>query len=692
MATIQESIAITDGVSPIFNRMSQIVERTTGRLENAASAANRVNEAVDSTDIGQHISRIDNAVTSTLPHFNAVSQKVEEIRNRISTIGSGGFNKLKNALSSIVGQFAMGNIIAAGFLAVATVISSLPGKLTALSDEYSEIQARIKLITHSQQEAIALNDQIYYSALRARGSYAGMADAVAKIGLTAKDAFPDPKQIVPFVEGIQKLFTIGGTGMEQQKDAMLQLTQALGSGKLQGDEFRSIAEAAPMIEQMVSKYMGVSQGELKALSSEGKITAEIMKSAILTNLDEINDKFKSMPITWGQVWQNMKTVAFRSFVPVFNQLSLLANSPAMASFANGFSYVVGIAGAAIAGIINNLIWLGSVAGNVGSYMGGWLSAAFIVLAEAGEWAISLAIGFLGVYASAWLAVNGQMILSAGIHATVAAYTWLQNAAMIVLNGQLLLSYVRIGILTAASVIWTAATMGITAALSMLNLTMLLNPAGIVIALVLTVIAVFIAWAVHTQGLRNVIASAFSSIAGIAATSINFIIDRVNDLIGILNKAAEGINNVFGSNISTVGKITYHADKAAWQKSAGDFVQNFSLSGVMSGLAGQMPKISAPSIGDSLGGGLSDIGKNTKDTADHTGKIKEALDITDEDLKYLRDSAEQEAINKYTTAEVKIDMGGINNTVNSDMDLDGMMRYVNDNLFEAMAAGAEAVHP
>lgn len=692
MATIQESIAITDGVSPIFNRMSQTIDRTVGQFERAANAANRVNETVDSNDIGQHISRIDDAVSSTLPHFNAVSQKVEEIRNRISTIGSGGFNKLKNTLSSIAGQFALGSIIASGIMSVSASLASMPSKLTALSDEYSGIEARLKLITHSQQEVVTLNDMIYRSALDARGSYAGMADAITKIGLTAKEAFPDPKQLVPFVTGIQKLFTIGGTGIEQQKDVMLQLTQALGSGKLQGDEFRSIAEAAPMIEQMVSKYMGVSQGELKALSSEGKITAEIMKNAILTNLDEINDKFKSMPITWGQAWQNMKTVAFRSFVPVFNQLSLLANSPAMASFTNGFSYVVGIAGAAIAGIINNLIWLGGVAGNVGSYMGGWLSAAFIVIAEAGEWAISLAIGFLGVYASAWLAVNGQMILSAGIHATVAAYTWLQNAAMIVLNGQLLLSYVRIGILTAASVIWTAATMGITAALSMLNLTMLLNPAGIVIALVLAVIAVFIAWAVHTQGLRNVLATAFSGMASIAASCVNFMIDRINNLIDVINTASKGINNLFGSNISTVGKITYKADTVAWQKSAGDFVQNFSLSGVMSGLAGQMPKISAPGIGDSLGGGLSDIGKNTKDTADHTGKIKEALDITDEDLKYLRDSAEQEAINKYTTAEVKIDMGGINNTVNSDVDLDGMMRYVNDNLFEAMAAGAEAVHP
>ena len=694
MATIQQSIALTDGVSPVFNRMAQAAEKTIGRFEKAADAADRVNKTIADTSISRHVENIGTAANSTLPGFNAISNKISEIKNKMSDIGSGGFDKIKGALSGMAGQFAIGSLVAGGIASIAALLSGLPGKLAALSDEYSGIQARLKLITNSQSEAAALNDQIYYSALRARGSYSGMADAISKIGLTAKSAFPDPQEIVPFVEGIQKLFTIGGTGIEQQKDAMLQLTQALGSGKLQGDEFRSIAEAAPMIEQMVSKYMGVTQGELKQLSSDGAITADIIKNAILGNIDEINEKFKTMPLTWGQIWQNMKTEAFRAFTPVFEQISALANSPAIAAFGNGFSVVVNIAAIALAGIINNLFWLGSVAEEVGSYISGWLMAGFIILADAAEWAVSLAIAYLYMYAMGWLAVNGQMLISAGIQALVTAYTWMQNAAMIALNAELLISYIRMGIVTAATFIWTMATQGLTAAMRILNLTMLLNPIGLIIGLVLIVIGVFIAWAIHTEGLRNVIAGAFSAMAGIAAEAINFMIDRINNLIGLLNKAASAINSVFGTNIGTVGEITWRADKAQWQKGANDFVQNFSVSDIMGSIS--KPEMPQPSASDLSGYGTDmnpdDIANNTKDTADNTGNIKDALDITDEDLKYLRDAAEQEAINKYTTAEVKIDMGGVHNSVNGDTDLDGMMRYMNDSLIEAMSAGAEAVHP
>ena len=222
------------------------------------------------------------------------------------------------------------------------------------------MQARLKLVTGSQEKANELNDMIYQSALRARGSYNAMADSVAKIGMTAKEAFPDPKQIVPFMEGIQKLFTSGGTGVQQQADAMLQLTQALGSGKLQGDEFRSIAEAAPMIEQMVARYMGVAQGQLKELASEGEITADIMKNAILQNLDEIDRQFKEMPLTWGNVWQQMETVATKAFWPVLKMVEELAGSEGVKSFGQVFAGAMQMAAQATMWVINNALWLASV--------------------------------------------------------------------------------------------------------------------------------------------------------------------------------------------------------------------------------------------------------------------------------------------------------------------------------------------
>lgn len=689
MATIQQSIAITDGVTPQFQKMAKAAEATTGKFEQAAAAANRIENAVPHTTVVQ-VENIGAAAYASAGGFNSASVSANNLKNNVNGV-SGAFNRIRDSMESTFAKFTLVSIAMMAIMKIVDLLTQAANKLVALSDEYSGIVARIKLITSSQEQAVALNDQIYYSALRARGSYSGMADAVAKIGLTAKEAFPDPQAIVPFVENIQKLFTVGGTGLEQQKDAMLQLTQALGSGKLQGDEFRSIAEAAPMIEQIVAHFMGVTQGELKQLSSEGKITADIMKNAILGATDEIDAKFASMPMTWSQVWQNMQTVAFRAFVPVFNQISAIANSPAIKAFGDAFGIAAVFAGNAIADIINNLRWLGGVAMEVGGYIGGWLSAGLVILQPIFEMLTALAISFFILYAAGWLtamAPIGAHLIMVGLEAMwmgiLTAYTWMQNMALIAQNAELLISYVRIGIMTGAMGVWALVTQGVTGVLRLLNLTLFMNPIGIVIALVLGAIAVFGAWAIHTMGLRAAIAAAFGSIAETAATVINFMIRRVNDLIGVLNKAATAINNVFHTGIGSVGTIG-EVDPAAWKKGATDFVNDFDIHNYMPGGATVpegMPPIS----------GIEDVGQNTKDTADNTGKIKDAMEITDEDIKYLRDIAEQEAINKYTTAEVKIEMGGIQNNISSDTDIDGMMRYINDTLIGGMQAGAEKVHP
>ena len=729
MATIQQSIAISDGVTPQFQRMARAAEVTTGRFEMASAAANRVENAVSNTTTsrvqqigtagysaatglnaasvaangvenavshttGVQVHDINSAARSAAAGLDVASVSANNLRNNISNI-SNGFGRVQEAMNSTLGKFTLFSIVIATLTQIIGLIDRAKNKLLDLSDEYSGIVARIKLITSSQEQAVALNDQIYYSALRARGSYSGMADAVAKIGLTAKEAFPDPQVIVPFVENIQKLFTVGGTGLEQQKDAMLQLTQALGSGKLQGDEFRSIAEAAPMIEQIVAHFMGVTQGQLKQLSSDGKITADIMKNAILGATDEINTKFAAMPMTWGQVWQNMQTVAFRAFVPVFNQLSAIANSPAIKAFGDTFGIAAIFAGNAIAGIINNLRWLGGVAMEVGGYIGGWLSAGFVILQPVFEMITALAISFFILYAAGWLTAMAPIaahLVMVGLEAMwigiLTAYTWMQNMALVAQNAELLISYVRIGIMTGAMGVWSLVTQGVTGVLRLLNLTLFMNPIGIVIALVLGAIAVFGAWAIHTMGLRTAIAAAFGAIGETAATTINFMIRRVNDLIGVLNKAATAINSVFHTNIGIVGTIG-EVNPATWKQQGMDLANNFDINKVFS-----MPDMTPPAAPDVLGMGSTpaDIGQNTKDTADNTGKVKEAMEITDEDIKYLRDIAEQEVINKYTTAEVKIEMGGIHNNVSSDTDIDGMVRYMNDSLFDAMNAGAEKVHP
>ena len=179
-----------------------------------------------------------------------------------------------------------------------------------------------------------LNNLIFESAQRARGGYLDMARAVSQLAQSAHDAFPDPREATRFMEGIQKMFVIGGVDRAHQQDAMVQLTQGLASGTLQGDEFRSIAENAPIIENMIAKEMGVPRGALKQLASEGKVTADIIRNAVLNNMDEINAQFATMPKRWGDHFTELTNIALREFAPVFTRLNDLANSDGVRFFVN----------------------------------------------------------------------------------------------------------------------------------------------------------------------------------------------------------------------------------------------------------------------------------------------------------------------------------------------------------------------
>lgn len=392
MATLQNRIELVDGVSPALNKITQSVNATQkgfssiansrkvfDQLEQSVSGVERVVDSMQGKRINIKTNAIQ-TVTGVRQVINSLQDKIINIRARINIPSvnidlftpindamanlqrqinniSRAFSRLKGLVSSTFGQMTMANLAAGAIAKIGSTIASLPAYLIHTSDTYAGIEARLRLIVGEGGDVEAMNQRIYESAIRARGSYFQMADAVGKIAMTAKEAFPDPQQVVPFMEGIQKLFTIGGTGVQQQADALLQLTQALGSGKLQGDEFRSIAEAAPMIEQMVAEYMNVSRGALKQLSSDGQITSEILKNAILQNMDKINEMFEQMPLTWGSIWLIMTTQATNALKPVFSLVSDLANTPVAKIIMDTAIQGIQLAASALEWLINNLVWI-----------------------------------------------------------------------------------------------------------------------------------------------------------------------------------------------------------------------------------------------------------------------------------------------------------------------------------------------
>lgn len=650
MATLTNYIRLVDGASGPLKVMSRNAETATRAIGGVSPALRSIGDSAGSVD----------TATNTLNRFSSSARNAVNI---ISGIGIGTM---------------LGNIAAQAV----EKVSELPSRLVSIAGQYAGIQARLKLLVGDQARVAEMNEAIYQSALRSRGSFEQMADAVTKIGMTAKEAFPDSKQVVPFVEGIQKLFAIGGTGAQQQGDAMLQLTQALGSGKLQGDEFRSIAEAAPLIEQMVAKYMGVTQGALKDLSSKGAITADILKNAILSNLDEINSQFATMPMTFDQQMQRLGTIAYHAFAPVFEVINKALASPVFQSamdklatgitvFANALLWALNLGGQAFNGIANNLEWLKNT-----------IFGASTTLTDVLVPALAFVAGFVGALVVLWTIFNAAQIASAVISEIVAA-------AQLIASG--------------ATTVWGVATTWLAAAINFCT-----GGVGIFLAVILgipiiiaTIVGAFFAWKVATNGLRATFVSAFETIGNVIDSVVVNAAKAINSLIDMVNSAASAINNAFGwagANIQMTGHVSVadlggNTHGARWRQWAADTYDNTAEWVANMFKPPEIKPIDMSSIGGGSMPSSEDLGKalkgNTGRTADNTGRMADSLDLLEEDIKDMR-YATQEQINKYTNAKVTIDVGGINNTISSDTDVDGVMSKIVEALQEGMSNGAEAV--
>lgn len=729
MATLKNRIELEDGVSPVLrgirNEVAQISPgfsamqmRSTDALTNvertSAEAVTSVRNLGDTLGgVSEELENLpEGNITLRVRGVNAVRSALGSIREKLRSDVITVSNKASEAVHSFFGQFTLATVAGGLITATGEKLTGLLGKLMAMSATYSSIQARLGLVAQSAEQVDLMNQRIYESALRARGSYESMSKSVSAIAMTAKEAFPNPQDVIPFLEGIQKLFVIGGTAAQQQGDAMLQLTQALGSGKFQGDEFRSIAEAAPMIEQMVSKYMGVSQGELKQLASDGLVTSEVLKNAILGNMDEINTKFNAMPKTWGDVWTEIGTRATNAFAPVLLKISELANSPAVEAMKNGISVAIEALAAAIVAVIGFAQGLWGILYTVGSYFGTWFEAGFEILYQGfmaayqySDLFFAALIGGLALYTAYVAAARIQVTAWMMEEAAAAVWHGITNTVMTVKNGILAIYNLRTTIATVLTRGWTVATIAQTMATRVLNTVLRANPIGLIISLVILVIGAFASWAVATNGVRASIASAFRSIANIVSEVINFIIDRINDAIDAINKLASGINSVFHTKIGIIGKVEHVNQAGDWGDKAYDAVMNFDINKLTDiGTPTAQPVTEkfdgagVPSYGDLTGssddtldkmsGAAGQTADNTGLTADNTSQMVDSLSNIDEQVKDLRDMALQAAVNNWQVThniDIQIDQ---QNTISGDTDIDGMTDNLVESLRDAIAASPE----
>lgn len=699
------------------------LEQLRGQLNNAIQAQNELNDAMQNMDVSA-------ANTAYLQLSQTVGNTERYIRDNVDE--QGRFNQ--EIASGTQQANELTNTIKRAVAAYVSIQSV--GKALDISDELTQTTSRLDMMNDGIQTTAELVNMVYAAAQDARGSFSQMADVVARFGNNAKDAFSSSEEVVAFADLIQKQMTIAGASTQEAANAELQLSQALGSGVLRGDELNSIFEQAPNLIQNIADYLDVPIGKIREMAADGELSADVVKAAIFSAADDINSKFNEMPMTWGQMWQSMQNTALIAFQPVLQRLNDLANNEAFQTFVQNAVEAM----ATLANIVLNIFELVGTAG--GFIADNWSVISPIIYGVIGALAVYAA--YLGIVkgieiASAAATAIHSVAMSAkiGVMAALTGQTMAATAAQMGYNGalyacpvvwiiMLLIALIAIifavcnaiakmtGIANSGFGVITGGVNVVIQFFKNLGLTVANIALGIgnaIAALASNMMTAFHNAICNVQSwFYNLLSTACSVIENIAA-ALNKLPFVSFDYSGISSaaddyaaKASEAAGNKEDytsiSDAFNEGFTTFDAFQdgwasdafnagAAWGDGVADKVSNFSLSDVFG-------QTDIPNVGDYTSGfndaiANSGIGDGVGSIDDNTGKIKDSLDVTEEDLKYLRDIAEQEAINRFTTAEINVDMSGMQNTVNSGDDIDGFMTKLTDSVNEAVDNMTEGVH-
>lgn len=730
-AAVQDMNTMQQRLSAIQQRIQQIennpvnvgadnanaeLEQLRMQLNQAIQEQNSLNQAMQNMDVS--------AANDAYLHLSQTVGNTERyIRDNVDE--QGRFNQEVSAGTQQANELT--NTIKRAVAAYVSIQSV--GKALNISDELVQTTSRLNMMNDGVQTTAELVNMVYAAAQDARGSFSQMADVVARFGNNAKDAFSSSEEVVAFADLIQKQMTIAGASTQEAANAELQLSQALGSGVLRGDELNSIFEQAPNLIQNIADYLDVPIGKIREMAADGELSADVVKAAIFSAADDINSKFNEMPMTWGQMWQSMQNTALIAFQPVLQRLNDLANSEAFQTFIQG-------AIEAMATLANILLNVFDLAVSIGTFIGdNWSIIAPIVYGIVAALTAYIAISAIVA------AINGVMAMAEGVKAAAqmmaTGATFAETAAQQGLNAALMacpLTWIIMLILALIVVIFAVCnaiakmtgiansgfgviTGGVNVVIQFfknLGLTVANIALGIgnaIAALASNMMTAFHNAICNVQSwFYNLLSTACSVIENIAAAlnklpfvSFDYsgISSAADDYAAKASEAAgnkedyQSISDAFNEGFTTFDAFqdgwasdAFNAG-AAWGDGIADKVSNFSLSDVFG-------QTDIPNVGNYTSGfndviANSGVGDSIGNIDDNTGKIKDSLDVTEEDLKYLRDIAEQEAINRFTTAEINVDMSGMQNTVNSGDDIDGFMTKLTDSVNEAVDNMTEGVH-
>lgn len=683
MATIKSTIMLQDKMSPVFKSIAQSINSTVTAMQNVDRVGERTFKGM-SSDV--------NSAKVAMDNLNSETAQLPGHANRAASALGGLKSPLVEAVVAIQG--------------IKTAVQGL-GKVANISDDLTTMKARADLVNQSFGTTVDIQDEAFYASQRARTSYKAMFDMVGKLGVQAKDAFSSPTEIVAFSELMSKAYKTGGTGAQQQADSMLQLTQALASGRLQGEEFRSITESAPLAAQAIAKYTGKAVGELKQMSADGLITSDIITNSLFAYADEIESSFSNFPITFADSMQKIKDYAIRAFEPIAEKFSAMLQTPEFQEF-----------------VLRIIDWISRAITKVGEFVDYVITnwdkiSSYLIPGLAG-----LAAAFAGVKLATMLMnrelflMNLKMLAIAGLVA-VAIYAWQNWGAA----GKVLA--VILGIVATALLICSVAQKAFNTAILACPITWII--VAIVAAIALVIWAMYTwqeetvkvfefiggwcGWAVAMW--YNMVAAIWNLIAGLIEFFANCWTDPLGSIVRLFTGFADGILLVIKTVASAIDAV-FGTQLAQGVQNLRDTIkmwtaENFGEGNVKITRMEEMSGAEAIAKGNGIGGkagqatvdslnkmvdAAKKLGEKPKDDdfdksiydekeghdydsfidpeksvriaggdIDSVGKINDDVKITEEDIKLLRDVAATEFVNRYTTMrpEMNISFGDVRET-------------------------------
>lgn len=736
MATIRTSIQMIDAMSPVIRGMNNALNIVISSFESMQRASSN---SVDTSSIQAARRELAGAEASLNQMESSIRNSSQQQQQFNNTLQQG--NSHADGLASKIGNAVKAYL---GFQAVKGIADT--------SDQFVQTRARLDLINDGLRSSDELQNMIFQSAQRSRAVYSDTANVVAKLGTLAKGSFSNNDEMVAFAEQMNKQFKIGGASIQEQTAGMYQLTQAMASGKLQGDEFRSIMENAPLLAQAIATYTGKSMGELRKMSSEGQITAGIIKKALFSTAEDTEERFSKIPRTIGEIWISIKNQALMAFQPILLKINEVANNPnvnrMVALIVSGF-VIIANAGLNVINVLANIVAFFQTNWSIIQPIIMGVVAAFaiyegVMIASAiatGIASFANSVYAVGAYnacaslAATEMAIMGKVsahTIEAMATASATAAQWGFNAALLACP----ITWIIIAIIAVIAVLYIVVAIINRVTGSSISATGII--AGTVMALGATIyniiafiwnnIAAFVEFFANvftnpaeankrlfinlalavidaTLGMTRGCDQFATNMANAIIGGINNVLDVWNYFVDVLSQAgiAEKLGLGKAEHFNYTTSITSDLDNA---KSMLEGYLKTTPEGYI-----KVPRMESTDIGAAFNSGYAwgndvsnmfslpeaptldqgfnydDLLQNAKDTANNTGKMKDKMEITEEDLKYLRDIAEQEVINRFTTAEIKVDMVN-HNSINNELDIDGVIDHFGNGLYEHLQAVAE----